>query len=248
MHASAFQHRAAGTAGDHTGTRAGRAQHHHTRCRLALHRVGDRAADQRDAEEVLARFLHTLGDRGRHLFGLAVSDADHAVAVADDHQRGEAEPATTLDHLRNAVDRDDALDVVGLLSAVAATAIRRPRPSRRSRPSRESASRGARGCSVRLSADATARRQAMSPARPSCNPSVVSHQNSQPALPRCVGQRRDPSAVGVATPVEHHGVDAGGLRPLGDQLADPHAVGLLVSVDGAHVRLRWTTRPPGWCR
>src|ERR1700709_87984 len=119
MHASAFQNRAARTAGDHAGTRAGRTQHDHARCPLTLNRVHNRATDQRDAEEVLTRFLHTFCDRGRNLFGLAVSDTDHAVAVTDDHQRGEAEPATTLDHLRDAVDRDDTLDVVAFLTAVA---------------------------------------------------------------------------------------------------------------------------------
>jgi hypothetical protein len=38
-----------------------------------------------------------------------------AVAVADDHQGGEAEATTTLDDLGDAVDRDDPLEVRGLL-------------------------------------------------------------------------------------------------------------------------------------
>ena len=38
VHASAFQHRTRGTAGDHTGTGAGRTQHHHARGGLTLHR------------------------------------------------------------------------------------------------------------------------------------------------------------------------------------------------------------------
>ena len=46
-----------------------------------------------------------------------------------------------------------------------------------------------------------------------------------------------PAAVGVATAVEHDGLDAGGLGALGDQLTDPHAVGLLVAVDRTHVGL-----------
>jgi hypothetical protein len=44
------------------------------------------------------------------------------MAVADDDQRGEAEPAATLDHLGDAVDGDDPLEVVALLPAVPTTA------------------------------------------------------------------------------------------------------------------------------
>ena len=121
VHPGALQHRAAGATGDHTGTRAGRTQHHNTGRGLALHGVNDGATDQRNAEEVLACFLHTLGDRRGDFLGLAVADTDHALAVADDDQRGEAEPAATLDHLGDAVDRDDPLQVVALVAAVAAT-------------------------------------------------------------------------------------------------------------------------------
>src|SRR4029079_16651737 len=119
VYACAFQHGAGSATGDHTGTGAGRAQHDHTRSGLTLNRMRDGAADQRNAEEALASLLDTLGDRGGNFLGLAVADTDHAVAVADDHQSGEAEPPTTLDHLGDAVDRDDALDVVALLATVA---------------------------------------------------------------------------------------------------------------------------------
>src|SRR6185437_9892351 len=51
-----------------------------------------------------------------------VADAHQAVAVADDHQRGEAEAPTTLDHLGDAVDRHQALDVRGLVLGRPATA------------------------------------------------------------------------------------------------------------------------------
>src|ERR671917_212016 len=101
------------------GPAASRAGHDDAGSGLALHAVHDRAADARDAEEVLLRLLHTLGDRGRHLLGLAVADAHQAVAVADDHQRGEAEAPTTLDHLGHAVDGDQPLDVRSLVLAAA---------------------------------------------------------------------------------------------------------------------------------
>ena len=50
--------------------------------------------------EVLARLLHRLLDRDRHFARLAVTEADAAVAVADDGQRGEAELPAALDDLR----------------------------------------------------------------------------------------------------------------------------------------------------
>src|SRR3712207_7444785 len=80
----------------------------------------DRALDPRYREEVLLGLLDALGDRRRHLLGLAVADADRAVAVADHHQRGEAEPAATLHDLGDPVDRHHALDVVALLLGLAA--------------------------------------------------------------------------------------------------------------------------------
>jgi hypothetical protein len=76
--------------------------------------------DAGDREEVLLGLLDALGDRGGHLLGLPVPDADRAVPVADDDQRGEAEPPATLDDLGDAVDRDDALEVGGLVPGASA--------------------------------------------------------------------------------------------------------------------------------
>src|SRR6185436_17228791 len=97
----------------------GRAQHDDSGSLLALDRVRDGALDAGDLEELLLGLLDALGNRGRHLLGLAVADADHSLAVADDHQGGEAEATTTLDDLGDAVDRDDALDVGGLVASSA---------------------------------------------------------------------------------------------------------------------------------
>src|SRR5690606_15740626 len=94
-----------------------------TGCSLSLDGVGDGSADERDAEEVLASFLDTLLDGRGNFLGLAVADADQTVAVAHDHQSGEAEATTALDDLRHTVDRDDTLDVVRLLGSVAATRV-----------------------------------------------------------------------------------------------------------------------------
>src|SRR5215218_8699932 len=118
--ARALEHGTHRAAGDDTGTGAGRLEQHDTGRRLTLHRVRDGAGDAGHLVEVLLGLLDTLGDRRGHLLGLAVADAHGAVAVADDHQGGEAEAPTTLDDLRDAVDRDHALDEVALLGRRAA--------------------------------------------------------------------------------------------------------------------------------
>src|SRR5690606_40316770 len=66
---------------------------------LSLHDalpIWDGALDPRHLEEVLLGLLDALGDRRGHLLGLAVADADGAVAVTDDHQGGEAEATPAL--------------------------------------------------------------------------------------------------------------------------------------------------------
>src|SRR6202008_4479989 len=52
----------------------------------------------------------------------------------------------------------------------------------------------------------------------------------QPPFARGVGQRRDAATVGVTAAVEYDLLDPCGLGALGDELSDPHAVGLLVTV------------------
>src|SRR4051795_4093305 len=118
--AGALQDGAHRATGDDTGTGAGRLEEHDTGRRLTLHRVRDGAGDARHLVEVLLGLLDTLGDRRGHLLGLAVADADGAVAVTDDDQGGEAEAPTALDDLGHAVDGYDALDEVALLRGCAA--------------------------------------------------------------------------------------------------------------------------------
>src|SRR6202040_3928242 len=50
--------------------------------------------------------FHRLLHRDRNLLGLALADADPAIAVADDRQRREGENAPALHHLGDAVDGD----------------------------------------------------------------------------------------------------------------------------------------------
>src|SRR4051794_37588281 len=113
--AGALEHGTHRTTGDDTGTGAGRLEQHDTGRRLTLHRVRDGAGDARHGVEVLLGLLDALGDGRGHLLGLAIADADLAVAVTHDHQGGEAEAPTTLDDLGHAVDGNHALDVVALL-------------------------------------------------------------------------------------------------------------------------------------
>src|SRR3954469_12224279 len=113
--AGALEHGTHRATGDDTGTGAGRLEQHDTGRRLTLHRVRDGAGDARHVVEVLLGLLDALGDRRGHLLGLAVADADLAVAVTHDHQGGEAEAPATLDDLGHAVDGNHALDVVALL-------------------------------------------------------------------------------------------------------------------------------------
>ena len=91
---------------------------------LAEDVVGNCVALQFYVHQALLRMLGAFLDGIGHLVRLAVADADVALLVADDRERGEAEAAATLDHLGAAVDEDDLLDhrgtVARLLGLVAA--------------------------------------------------------------------------------------------------------------------------------
>jgi len=104
-----LEHRAHAAAGDNAGTGRGGLEEHAAGTEHAGRLVGDRRSVAGHAEEVLLRALDALLDRQRDLVGLAVADADDAVLVADDHERGEGEAPTALDHLGDAVDLHDAL-------------------------------------------------------------------------------------------------------------------------------------------
>src|SRR5262249_39965775 len=108
---------------DDAGSGAGRLEQDDARGFLTLHGVRDRASDPGHPEEPLLGRLDALGDRRGHLLGLAIADADHAVAVAHHDQRSEAEPPAALQYLGHAVNGDDAPQVGGALPATAPAVV-----------------------------------------------------------------------------------------------------------------------------
>ena len=188
VHAGLLEDDAGRATGDDAGTGGGRLHQHAAGAGDADHRVGDRVAGEGDVEQVALGLFGALLDGEGHLLGLAVAEADTTVAVADHDERGEREPATTLDDLGDAVDRDDP---------------RLPQPAFGS--SRRAATALVASCC--------------------CRPSEL-----QTCFSGGGGEGRDPPVVDEPAAVEHDRVDAGGLGPLGDELAD--AAG---GVDGAAV-------------
>src|SRR5690349_11471460 len=81
-----------------------------------------RAVVELDAHHRLARALHRLRDRDRHFACLAVTEADAAVAVADDGECREAHLAAALDGLRHAIDRDQLLEEAVAVFAIISVA------------------------------------------------------------------------------------------------------------------------------
>ena len=76
-----------------------------------MHVVMQRAAfAQRHADQAALGGFGRLADRLRHFARLAVAEADAALLVADDDQRGEAEAPAALHHLGDAVDVDELVD------------------------------------------------------------------------------------------------------------------------------------------
>src|SRR5699024_883315 len=108
---------------DNTGTRSCRLHHNDAGCVAALNWVGDGAANHWNAEEVLASLFCTLLDCSRYFLSLAVANANHALAVANDDQCGERHVASTLHGLGDAVDGYNALDVLIALVVLLVTTI-----------------------------------------------------------------------------------------------------------------------------
>ena len=171
-------------------------------------RVRDGALDAGNPEEVLLGLLDTLGDGRGNLLGLAVTDTYRAVAVADDDQRGEAEATTTLDDLGDTVDRDNTLDVGGLLDAAAVTTV-----ALTVAPLATAAAAGAAAAAL-----GSCHRIDLSPFTSAVR---ASSSEVQPGFAGGVGQGGDAPVVLVAPAVEDDRLDAGRLGALGDQARRP---------------------------
>ncbi len=65
-----------------------------------------------------------LADRFRHFARLAVAEADPALLVADDDERGEAEAPAALHHLGDAVDVDELVDELAVALFAVASRVR----------------------------------------------------------------------------------------------------------------------------
>ena len=89
----------------------------------AQHIVMQRAAfAQRHADEIALGSVSRLADRFRHFARLAVAEARSALLVADDDERGEAEAASALHDLRDAVDVNELVrKLVTLLTLALST-------------------------------------------------------------------------------------------------------------------------------
>ena len=103
-----------GRPGDHAGTRRGGHENHLGRAEAPLDGVRDGGAFQVNGHHVAGAVLDGLFHRGRDLVGLAVAPAHLALAVADDHQRREAETPAAFDHGGATPDLDDLVDQLSL--------------------------------------------------------------------------------------------------------------------------------------
>src|SRR5690606_31132332 len=85
-------------------------------------------AAQRHENQVALGALGRLADRFRHFARLAMAEADAALLVADDDERGEAETTAALHHLRDAIDVNELVDefAVALFTVTAAIAAAVP--------------------------------------------------------------------------------------------------------------------------
>jgi len=125
MHAKRLEDGAHGAARDDARAGWRRAQHHAPCAMAPVHVVMQRPTlAQRHANDPALRGLGRLADRFWHFARLAMAEADPALLVADDDERGEAEAASALHHLRHTIDVHEAIDklTVALLAVAIAAA------------------------------------------------------------------------------------------------------------------------------
>src|SRR3954452_12018424 len=123
LHAERLEDRAHRAAGDDAGAGFGR-PNDYLAGSIAVGDVVVQGAPlaQRHSDHAAPCLLGRLADRLRHLARLAGAVADPAFLVADDDERGEAEPPTALHDLGDTVDVDQLFGELALL-AVARRAV-----------------------------------------------------------------------------------------------------------------------------
>src|SRR6476469_1789135 len=88
---------------------------------LPGHVVMQRAAfAQRHLDQIPLGGFRSLADRLRYLARLAVAEADTALLVADDDERGEAEAPSALHHLGHPIDMHELIDELAVALAIIA--------------------------------------------------------------------------------------------------------------------------------
>src|SRR6478672_1729631 len=203
LDAEGFEHGAHRTARDDAGPGRGGAHHDLAGAPTAVAVVVQGAVlAERNADHGLLGFFRRLADGFRHFARLAVTEADAALAVADDHQGREREPAAAFDGGCDAVDVNQLLDDVrirtvdgGSVAVVTTVAI--------------VAAAAALGCLRHLS-----------------RPLEV-----QAGFTRGISQRLHPSVIDVAAAIEDDVLDALLDGAFGDQLADQSSSGDVRTLD-----------------
>src|SRR6185437_6260248 len=126
--AERLEHGAHRTTGDDAGTGGRRAEHHLAGAVMPGHVVMQRAAlAQGHLHQVALGGIGRLADGLGHLARLAVTEADAALLVANDDERGEAEAPTALHHLGHAIDMHELVDKLAV-ALLAVSALRASAP------------------------------------------------------------------------------------------------------------------------
>ena len=122
MHAERLEDRAHRAAGDDAGTGRSGAQDDAAGAVATVDVVVQGAAlPERHADQTTLGRLGCLADRFRHFTRLAMTEADTALLVADDDERRETESTSTLHHLGDAVDMDEAVNEFAVLLVAVVT-------------------------------------------------------------------------------------------------------------------------------
>src|SRR3569623_792838 len=201
-----------------TSAKSGRrAQRHATGTEMPVAVVMQRTAFlERNANHRLLGSGGSRGDGFRHFARLAMPEADPALAVADDDERGEPEALAALHRLRNAIDVDQLLDQLFAAVVVAGAATTAIVPATAAVTAAAIAAAAARAATATAATRAAllrgtgVRRGRLRDRRVRRLVGFVSHSlELHSGFARGVGQRLDAAMVEEAATVEDALLDAG---------------------------------------